>query len=71
MNEKIKNLLSKLNKNEKIKNLLSKLNWWQKIIVIIALAVIVYFANGCGFKSFYHADNVTHDIGIEIDSFKE
>lgn len=53
--------------NEKLKELLSKLNWWQKIIVIIALAVIVYFTSGCGFKSFYHADNVTHDVEIFIE----
>ena len=52
--------------NEKLKELLSKLNWWQKIIVIIALSVIIYFTTGCGLKSLYHADNVTHDVELFI-----
>lgn len=52
--------------NEKLKELLSKLNWWQKLIVIVALAVILYFANGCALKSFYHADNVTHSLDVNI-----
>ena len=52
--------------SEKLKNLLSKLNWWQKIIVITAFAVIAYFAQGCGLKSFYHADNVTHTLDVNI-----
>ena len=52
--------------NEKLKEILSKLNWWQKIIVILAFAVIVYFANGCALKSFYHADNVTHSLDVNI-----
>lgn len=53
--------------NEKLKNLLSKLNWWQKIIVIVAIAVIAYFTSGCGLKSYYHADNVTHSLDININ----
>lgn len=52
--------------NEKLKELLSKLNWWQKLIVIIALAVIVYFSNGCSLKSYYHADNVTHAVDVIV-----
>lgn len=52
--------------NKKLKELLSKLNWWQKIIVIIAFAVIAYFAQGCSFKSFYHADNVTHSLDVDV-----
>lgn len=47
---------------EYLNNLLNKLNWWQKVIVIIALAVIVYFSNACALKSFYKADNVTHSV---------
>lgn len=48
-----------------LKNLLSSLNWWQKLIVIIALAVITYFTTGCAYK--YHADsidNVTREVII-------
>lgn len=39
-----------------LKGLLVKLNWWQKIIVLIALSVIVYFSTGCAYK--FHADNI-------------
>lgn len=52
---------------DNLKNLLSSLNWWQKLIVILALAVIVYFTSGCSFKSLYHADNVTHQIQAVIE----
>ena len=51
---------------DKLKKLLSTLNWWQKLIVVIAIAVIVYFSSGCSFKSLYHADNVTHFISSDI-----
>lgn len=49
-----------------LKSLLSKLNWWQKVIVLIALAVIVYFTSGCAYK--FHADsidNVSREIYIK------
>lgn len=39
-----------------LKKILSGLNWWQKLIVIIALAVITYFVSGCSYK--FHADSV-------------
>lgn len=52
--------------NKKLKDLLINLNWWQKLIVILALAVIVYFTSGCGFKSLYHADNVTHNVDFFV-----
>lgn len=51
---------------EKLKELLSNLNWWQKILFILALAVIVYFSNACAFKSFYTADNVTHSFDFSV-----
>ncbi len=51
---------------EKIKTLLSKLNWWQKLIVIAALAAITYFSSGCSLKARYHADNITYDIDSKI-----
>lgn len=53
--------------NEKLKELLSKLNWWQKMIVIIALGVVIFFTSSCGLKSFYHADNVTHEVDVFIE----
>ena len=51
---------------DKLQKLLSSLNWWQKLIVVIAFAAIVYFTSGCSFKSLYHADNVTHFISSDI-----
>lgn len=48
-----------------LKGLLVKLNWWQKIIVLIAAAVIAFFSSSCAYK--FHADkidNVTREIII-------
>lgn len=51
---------------DKLQKLLSTLNWWQKLIVVIALAALVYFTSGCSFKSLYYADNVTHFISSDM-----